>query len=120
MTGKDDDQDRDAGSGRAALGLARGLLLLAALALGAAGCATTIPRGAVAFRVDSNVNDATVWVDDVLVGSAKDWGKDGKHIKAGFHRIEIRHPGYYSFFQEVELPEGSHATVNAQLRPVVE
>jgi hypothetical protein len=97
----------------------RVVALLASLAL-APGCATTIPRNAVAFRVDSNVADATVWVDDVLVGSAADWGKDGKHIRAGFHRIEIRHPGYYSFFQEVELPEGSHATVNAQLRPVIE
>jgi hypothetical protein len=99
------------------------LLLLAplagAVALGG-GCATTIPYGAVAFRVDSNVEDATVWVDDVLVGKASDWAKDGKHIRAGFHRIEIRHPGYYSFFQEVELPEGAHTIVKAQLRPTLE
>ena len=79
-----------------------------------------MPHGAVALRVDSNVADATVWVDDVLVGSVADWAKDGKHIRSGFHRIEIRHPGYYSFFQEVELPEGSHAAVNAQLRPIIE
>ena len=58
--------------------------------------------------------------DDVLVGSARDWAKDGKSIRAGFHRLEIRHPGYYSFFQEVELPEGSHAAVSAQLRPIIE
>jgi hypothetical protein len=99
--------------------LVRLLALFASLALVGA-CATTMPRGAVSFRVDANVADATVWVDDVLVGRAADWAKDGKHIKAGFHRIEIRHPGYYSFFQEVELPEGSHVNVNAQLRPIVE
>jgi len=104
--------------------LARSLLLpLIAAAMSLAlvgGCATTIPRGAVAFRVDANVPDATVWVDDVLVGRAADWNKDGKHIRAGFHRIEIRHPGYYSFFQEVELPEGAHTIVNAKLRPVID
>ena len=104
---------------------ARGLLLagllsvLAVMALAPA-CATTMPRDAVSFRVDANVPDATVWVDDVLVGSARDWAKDGKHIRAGFHRIEIRHPGYYSFFQEVELPEGSQAVVKADLRQLIE
>ena len=59
---------------------------------------------AIAFRVECNVPDATVWVDDVLVGKVTDWKSDGKHIRAGFHRIEVRHPNYYSFFQEVELP----------------
>jgi hypothetical protein len=86
----------------------------------AAACAHTIPAGAVAFRVESNVADATVWVDDILVGKASDWGKDGKHIRAGFHRIEIRHPGYYSFFQEVELAAGSQTVVKAQLRELIQ
>jgi hypothetical protein len=84
------------------------------------GCATAIPYGAVGFKVDSNVPDATVWVDDIMVGNATDWAKDGRHIHSGFHRIEIRHPGYYSFFQEVELPEGAHTLVKAQLRKTVE
>jgi hypothetical protein len=94
------------------------MLLLGSLTL--AGCATTIPSGAVGFRVDSNVNDATVWVDDILVGKVSDWAKDGKHIRAGFHRIEIRHPGYYSIFKEVELEEGARTVVSAPLRPLVE
>jgi hypothetical protein len=96
---------------------ARGLALAAVLA---AGCAHAVPYGAVAFRVDSNVPDATVWVDDVLIGKASDWSRDGLHIRAGFHRLEIRHPGYYSFFQEIELPEGSQAVVKAELRPLIE
>ena len=66
--------------------------------------------GAVGVRVECNVPDATVWVDDVLVGSAGEWKSEGHQIRAGFHRIEIRHPGYYSFFQEIELPGGgAHA-----------
>ena len=72
------------------------------------------------FRVECNVPDATVWVDDVLVGKVTDWKSDGKQIRAGFHRIEVRHPGYYSFFQEVELPGGSHVVVNAKLRELIE
>ena len=67
------------------------------------------------MRVQSNVPDATVWIDDVLVGTAKDWNKDGRQIRAGFHRIEVRHPGYYSFFQEVEVAGGSKVVVNAKL-----
>jgi hypothetical protein len=96
------------------------LALLAALAAVDAGCATAIPYGAISMRVDSNVPDATVWVDDVLVGRVTDWAKDGRHIRSGFHRIEIRHSGYYSYFQEVELPEGAHTIVKAQLHPLVE
>jgi hypothetical protein len=86
----------------------------------AAACAHTIPAGAVGFRVESNVADATIWVDDILVGKASDWAKDGKHIRAGFHRIEIRHPGYYSFFQEVELAPGSQTLVKAKLRELIQ
>ena len=68
------------------------------------------------FASTCNVPDATVWVDDVLVGKVADWKCDGQHIRAGFHRIEVRHPNYYSFFQEVELPGGSNVVVNAKLR----
>jgi hypothetical protein len=93
------------------------LLLSLCLALG---CAHSIPYGAAAFRVESNVSDATVWVDDVLIGKVSDWAKEGRQIRSGFHRVEIRHPGYYSFFQEVELPEGSQAVVKAELRQLIE
>jgi hypothetical protein len=95
-------------------------LLLILLLAGTIGCAHAVPYGAAAFRVESNVPDATVWVDDVLIGKVSDWARDGRHIRSGFHRIEIRHPGFYSYFQEVELPEGSHAVVKAELRQLIE
>jgi hypothetical protein len=97
-------------------------LLFAAslLALSALSCAHGLGDNAIAFRVNCNVPDATVWVDDVLVGKVSDWKGDGKQIRAGFHRIEIRHPNYYSFFQEVELPGGSHVVVDAKLRELIE
>jgi hypothetical protein len=100
--------------------VASSLTLAAVVALSSFSCAHTIPYGAVAFRVESNVPDATVWVDDVLIGKVSDWSGDDRHIRAGFHRVEIRHPGFYSFFQEVELPEGGHALVKAELRPLIE
>jgi hypothetical protein len=99
----------------------RRLVLAGALfVLSAAACAHMLSDNAIAFRVDCNVPDATVWVDDVLVGKVSDWKSDGRHIRAGFHRIEIRHPNYYSFFQEVELPGGSHVVVDAKLRELIE
>jgi hypothetical protein len=88
--------------------------------LSAASCAHTLGDNAIAFRVDCNVPDATVWVDDVLVGKVSDWKSDGRHIRAGFHRIEIRHPNYYSYFQEVELAGGTQVVVNAKLRELIE
>ena len=92
--------------------------LLGATALG--GCAHTLSSGAVGVRVECNVPDATVWIDDLLAGSAKEWTSEGHQIRAGFHRIEIRHPGYFSFFQEVDLPPGSRTVVNAKLRELLD
>ena len=89
-------------------------------ALLAGGCAHTLGDYAVGVRVECNVSDATVWIDDLLAGSAAEWKGEGHQIRAGFHRIEIRHPGYYSFFQEVDLPAGSHTVVNAKLRELLD
>jgi hypothetical protein len=100
---------------------ARRVLCAAALfALSVASCAHSLGGEAISFRVECNVPDATLWVDDVLVGKVTDWKSDGKQIRAGFHRIEVRHPNYYSFFQEVEVPGGSHVVVNAKLRELIE
>ena len=99
---------------------ARMLWALVPLLFAAISCAHTLLGDAIAVRVDCNVPEATVWIDDVLVGTASAWRGDGRQIRAGFHRIEIRHPGYYSFFQEVEVPGGSHVVVNAKLRELIE
>jgi len=85
-----------------------------------AGCAHTLSSGAAGVRVECNVPDASVWIDDLLAGNAKEWKSEGHQIRAGFHWIEIRHPGYFSFFQEVELPPGSRTVVNAKLRELLD
>jgi hypothetical protein len=95
-------------------------LLAAAAALLAAACAHTLEPGAVGVRVECNVADASLYIDDLMVGRAADWKSEGHQIHAGFHRIEVRAPGYYSFFQEIDLPAGAQAVVRAQLREVLD
>ena len=72
------------------------------------------------FRVDCNLADATIWIDDVMVGSASSWTSRGRQIRAGFHRIEIRHPGYYSIFKEIDLAVGAETVVVAKLRETID
>jgi hypothetical protein len=106
-----------------AAGLARALALSLSFSTVVAACAHAPAGGAVAFRVEANVADATVWIDDVLVGRAVEWRADGKgvrHIRAGFHRVEIRAPGYYSVYREVEQPDGGRVVVRAELRPLLD
>jgi hypothetical protein len=98
-------------------GLVSVSLLLAALWV--ASCAHSLPEGG-GFRVDCNLTDATVLVDDVPVGNTSGWKADGRQIRAGFHRVEIRRPGYYSVFREIDLPVGGQAVVVAKLRETVE
>jgi hypothetical protein len=93
-------------------------IALLSLWLVASSCAHA-PAG-VALQVAANVPDAMIWVDGVLIGSVTAWARDGRHIRAGFHRVEIRAPGYYSVYREVEQADGGHASVSATLRPVIE
>ena len=54
----------------------------------------------------------------MLVGTVAAWAREGRHVRAGFHRVEIRAPGYYSVFQELERPDGGQATFKAAAPPV--
>jgi len=84
-------------------------------------CATLgSPRNAVPFRVDVNVPDATVWVDDHLVGSAAVLAKEGTFLRAGFHRVEVRHPDYYSYFTEVTPKKGEPVLIHAELHGLLQ
>jgi hypothetical protein len=96
------------------------LALVFALSVSAVSCAHLSTPAGVTLHVEANVPEATIWVDDVLIGTVSAWAREGRHIRAGFHRVEIRAPGYYSVFQEVEQPEGGRADVKATLRPLLE
>jgi PEGA domain len=101
----------------------RAPLAILSLWLGVAACAHAPSSSGVALRVETNVADATVWVDDILVGRAAEWTGDAptaRHLRPGFHRVEVRAPGYYSVFREIDQPEGGRATVAAPLKPLLD
>jgi protein-S-isoprenylcysteine O-methyltransferase Ste14 len=84
------------------------------------GCATMKSEGAATLRVECNVPDAAVLLDDGLRGRVSDLAKQDKVIRAGFYRVEIRHPGYYSYFTEITVAEGGVAAVKAELHPLLD
>jgi hypothetical protein len=85
-----------------------------------AGCASLRSEGSVVFRVECNVPDAAVLLDGVLMGRASQWAKPDRFIRPGFYRVEIRHPNYYSHFEEITVADGGSATVKAELHPLLE
>jgi hypothetical protein len=94
-------------------------LIIAVIAV-VVGCATMKPEAAGTLKVQCNVADAAVLLDDVVVGRASDLGKTGKSLLPGFYRVELRHPGYYSYFAEVDVPEGGATAVKAELHPLLD
>jgi hypothetical protein len=94
---------------------------VAALGALALGCATVGSQPPAArLHVECNVPDAMVLLDDGLVGKAADLAKKDKAIRPGFYRVELRHPGYFSYFTEITVDEGSGATVKAELHPLLD
>jgi hypothetical protein len=84
------------------------------------GCATMKPEEAATLNIECNVPEAAVLLDDVMVGRAAELKKEAKSIRPGFYRVEIRHPGYYSYFTEITVAEGGAAAVKAELHPLLD
>lgn len=84
------------------------------------GCASLRSEGSVVFRVECNVPDAVVLLDDVPMGRVSQWVKPDCFIRPGFYRVEIRHPSYYSHFDEITVADGGSATVKAELHPLLQ
>jgi hypothetical protein len=84
------------------------------------GCASLRFEGAAALRIDCDVPSAQVFIDDTYVGQAEEWSVDGRLIKPGFHRLEIRQPDRFTHYEELELTKGDAVRVIAKLRPILE
>ena len=84
------------------------------------GCATMKSEGAATLHVECNIPDAAVLLDDALAGRVSELAKNDKVIRAGFYRVEIRHPGYHSYFTEITVAEGGVAAVKAELHPLLD
>ena len=96
-------------------------LSLLAVVLGfVVGCATMKPEVAGTLTVDCNVPEAAVLLDDAVVGRAGELKQTGKSLRPGFYRVELRQPGYYPYFTEVNVPEGGATAVKAELRPLLD
>lgn len=96
------------------------LAISAVVILLSLGCATMKSEGAATLHVECNVPDAAVLLDDGLAGRVADLAKKDKVIRAGFYRVEIRHPGYHSYFTEITVVEGGVAAVKAELHPLLD
>jgi hypothetical protein len=85
------------------------------------GCATMgAGPPSTSFKIAGNVPDATVWIDDHLVGRVSELAKSEKRLPLGFHRLEVRAPGFYSFFQEVDAQAGAAVIVRADLHELLQ
>jgi hypothetical protein len=99
------------------------LALLALALLAAAGCpgARTGPpgEGGATLRVDCPVADAMVWVDDVAVGEVRELPR-GVRMRAGEHRIEVRHDRYHTRYLMVTLRRGEERVLQVALAEVLD
>ena len=94
------------------------LVIFAVLAFAA--CASLKSEGSAVFRVECNVPEAAVLLDDVSMGRASQWARPDRFIRPGFYRVEIRHPSYYSHFEEITVADGGSVLVKADLHPLLE
>ncbi|MBK6516950.1 MAG: PEGA domain-containing protein [Polyangiaceae bacterium] len=77
------------------------LTLAACLAVG---CVTT-PR-TTSLRLDGNVDDATVTVDDQVLGPVSHVEKRGVALPPGKHRITVEKAGFFPYDELVVVKEG--------------
>jgi hypothetical protein len=102
---------------RLARGARAAILILGCAVLGCATAGSGPPT--TTLRIEGNVPEATIWIDDHLAGKAPDFAKPGKRLRVGFHRIEVRAPGYYSFFAEVDAKPGTALSLRADLHELL-
>ena len=72
-----------------------------------------VPRDAGRLRVDVRPPDASIYVDAVFRGTARDL--DGMPLPPGRHHSEIVRPGYRTLEQDVEVRSGEPTDVRADL-----
>lgn len=102
----------------------RALLALAVLA--ALGGCPSGPRGTsgrgdtAILRIRCDVPDAVIWIDETMAGLVADVPGGGIRLRAGQHRIEIRHDRYHTRYLEVTLRPGENRTLDVRLAEVLD
>lgn len=67
-------------------------------------------------RIDVDVDQAEVWVDERLVGTAPGTVR----IPGGSHTVEVRAPGHLPSRQEVQVPAGGEVDMSFSMEPLPE
>ena len=83
--------------------------------MAAAGCVT--PVKSVSLRASGNVPDATVTVDDQLIGSLKYVSTRGIALPPGKHRVTVERAGYFPWDRLVEATE-QPVILDVQMVPI--
>lgn len=76
------------------------------------------PSGVVQLRC--TVPDATIWIDEALVGLVGDIPKGGIRLTTGAHRIELRHERYHTRYIDVTLAPGELRRIEVTLAEVLD
>lgn len=95
---------------------------VATAAMAHAGACATVPRHgpSAPFAVYGQPPDATVWIDDRRMGTVAELTLSPRRIAAGFHRVEVRSPGFESHLQELEVKPDVPQIVRFDLHEVLQ
>jgi hypothetical protein len=93
------------------------LLLCTLAACGASQKAATANTALVYVRCP--VPDAYVWVDERVIGRV-DEVQGGMRVKAGTHRLQLRHDRYHTRYVELELAAGETKTLDLTLSELLD
>ena len=83
-------------------------------------CASLRFSGNAVLRIDCNVPSASVFINDTFAGIAREWAVDGRMVRPGFVRIELRHPERFTHYQDVTLTKGDAVRLQVTMRPLLE
>jgi hypothetical protein len=71
------------------------------------------------ITVTCPVADATIWLDDRMIAQVRD-ARGGIRVKAGAHRVEIRHDRYHTRYYELSLKRGESRTLSVDLVEILD
>ncbi|MFO0553990.1 MAG: PEGA domain-containing protein [Polyangiaceae bacterium] len=88
-----------------------GLLLVSSI-----GCTS---KATVSLRLDGNIDDASVTIDDQDLGSVSFVEKRGVALPIGQHRVTIKKTGFFPYDEIVDAKEGSAPIqLHVELEPI--
>jgi hypothetical protein len=97
---------------------AAGLVALGLAACGAGHGASGAGANDAVLYVHSNVRDAEVYVDGRLIAPLVAL-RGGLALEPGSHRLELRHPDYFSSYAELRLARAERRKLELPMAPIL-